>query len=131
MAIRDIFVCNDGAANFHFVNDGRGKFTEVAVLSGLAFNLHGQPNGSMGADCGDIDNDGHLDLFMTDYTGEMPVLYRKIGDGGFEDATEAAGAGRGANLHTKWGTGIVDFDNDGDRDIVHRLRPLPGEHPGH
>ena len=113
----DIFVCNDGAANFHFVNDGRGKFSEVAVLSGLAFDLHGQPNGSMGADCGDIDNDGHLDLFMTDYTGELPVLYRNIGDGTFEDATRTTGAGRSAILHTKWGTGIVDFDNDGDRDL--------------
>ena len=113
----DIFVCNDGTANFHFVNDGRGKFTEAAVISGLAFDLHGQPNGSMGADCGDADNDGHLDLFMTDYTGETPVLYRSLGDGSFEDATAATGAGRRAILHTKWGTGIVDFDNDGNRDL--------------
>lgn len=113
----DIFVCNDAAANFHFVNDGRGHFHESGVLSGLAYNLHGHANGSMGAECGDVDRDGRLDLFMTDYTGEMPVLYRNAGDGFFDDVTSSARLGRAAYTHTKWGSGLVDFDNDGDRDL--------------
>lgn len=113
----DVFVCNDAAANFHFQNDGRGKFREVGVLTGLAYNLHGHANGSMGAECGDVDLDGHLDLFMTDYTGEMPVLYRNAGGGFFDDVTNSARLGRAAFTHTKWGSGLVDFDNDGDRDL--------------
>jgi enediyne biosynthesis protein E4 len=113
----DIFACNDAAANFHFVNDGRGHFHESGVLSGLAYNLHGHANGSMGAECGDVDRDGRLDLFMTDYTGEMPVLYRNAGDGFFDDVTSSARLGRAAYTHTKWGSGLVDFDNDGDRDL--------------
>jgi hypothetical protein len=71
----------------------------------------------MGVDCGDFDNDGRLDLFMTDYTDEMPVLYRNLGDGLFEDVTSETGAGTAAYPHTNWGTGLVDFDNDGFRDI--------------
>jgi hypothetical protein len=113
----DVFVCNDGRANFLFQNDGSGRFDEVAVLSGLAYDLHGNENGSMGADCGDFDNDGRLDLFMTDYTAEMPVLYKNLGGGFFEDATIATRAGSEVFPHTNWGSGLVDFDNDGDRDL--------------
>jgi len=71
----------------------------------------------MGTDCGDFDNDGHLDLFMTDYSNEAPVLYRNLGQGLFEDATNAAGAASSAFPHVNWGNGLVDFDNDGDRDL--------------
>jgi hypothetical protein len=113
----DIFVCNDQAANFLFVNDGHGRFVERAVQSGLAYDVHGKANGSMGVDCGDYDNDGRLDLFMTDYQQEMPVLYRNVGQGVFEDVTAASGAGRSAFPHVKWGTGFVDFDDDGNRDL--------------
>jgi hypothetical protein len=72
----------------------------------------------MAADCGDYDNDGRPDLFMTDYTGELPVLYRNVGGGFFEDATNAARAGNSTFSHTKWGTGFADLDNDGDRDLL-------------
>jgi len=113
----DIFVCNDVKGNFLFQNDGSGRFRETGLLAGVSYNLYGRENGSMGVDCGDYDNDGRLDLFMTDYQGEMPVLYHNLGDGFFEDATLATGAGRAAAPHVNWGTGLVDFDSDGDRDI--------------
>ncbi len=113
----DIFVGNDAMMNYLFRNDGTGKFEECGLLAGLACNSHGSENGSMGVDCGDYNNDGLLDLFMTDYTGELPVLYRNLGKGLFDDATNAAGAGRAAFVHTAWGTGLVDFDNDANRDI--------------
>jgi hypothetical protein len=71
----------------------------------------------MGVDCGDYDNDGRLDLFMTDYQAEMPVLYRNLGGGLFEDATSAARISNDLFPHVNWGTGLVDFDNDGDRDL--------------
>ena len=66
----DVFVCNDLRQNFFFENDGTGKFHEVALAVGLAYNIDGHTNASMGADCGDYDNDGWLDLFMTNYQGE-------------------------------------------------------------
>ncbi len=113
----DVFVCNDNMPNFLFQNDGRGQFTEVALLAGVAYDVSGDANGSMGVDCGDVDNDGLLDLFMTDYQAEMPVLYRNLGDGLFEDATRRTGAGHSAFPYVNWGTGLIDFENDGDRDI--------------
>ncbi len=113
----DLFVCNDAKANFFFRNDGRGSFEEAALEAGLAFNFYGHENGSMGADCGDYDNDGRLDLFMTDYTGERPALYRNLGGGLFEDVAGPAGAAQGTVAPTKWGAVLADFDNDGDRDL--------------
>jgi hypothetical protein len=113
----DVFVLNDVAGNFLFQNDGAGHFREVGVSVGLAFNVDGQELGSMGVDCGDYDNDGWLDFFMTSYVAELPVLYRNLGDGFFQDVTQVTGAGGGCQPHVNWGTGLVDLDNDGDRDL--------------
>ena len=113
----DIFVLNDVAGNFLFRNDGSGRFEEVGLEVGLAYDMLGQPNGSMGVDCGDVDNDGWLDLWMTSYQGEKPVLYRNLAGKGFEDVTSRCGAAAGSIPWVKWGAGIVDFDGDGLRDL--------------
>jgi len=113
----DIFVCNDQRWDFLFRNEGSGKFSEVGLLAGVACNYAGVPTSSMGADAGDFDNDGHLDLVVTDYFNEMSVLHRNLGDGQFEDVAAQAGIGVGAMTFVKWGLGMVDFDNDGLRDI--------------
>lgn len=113
----DIFVLNDVAGNSLWVNDGTGRFQNEAVERGFAFNMNGHELGAMGVDCGDYDNDGWLDFFMTSYSGELPVLFHNLGDGFFEDATLASGAGAGSLQHVNWGTGFVDFDHDGLRDL--------------
>ena len=113
----DIFVLNDVSGNFLFVNDGTGKFEEMGLTAGAAYNVNGDELGSMGIDCGDYDNDGWLDFFMTSYQTELPVLYRNLGNGFFEDVTTLTGAGDATRPYVNWGTGLVDFDNDGDRDI--------------
>jgi len=113
----DVFVLNDVAGNFLFQNDGSGRFDEVGVMTGAAYNGAAHELGSMGVDCGDYNNDGRLDFLMTSYQGELPVLYRNLGGDILEDATMQSGAGDGAFPYVNWGTGLVDFDNDGDRDI--------------
>ena len=113
----DIFVCNDAWRNFLHHNQGEGQFREVGVLAGVAYNLYGDGMASMGADAGDYDNDGWLDLFLTDFQGQLPILFRNLGGGLFEDATMPAGAGQGALNNVKWGCGLVDFDNDGYKDV--------------
>ncbi len=112
----DVFVLNDVARNFLFVNDGTGRFEERGLLSGFAYNGFGSALGSMGIDCGDYDNDGLLDFLMTSYQGELPVLYRNLGNGCFEDATLATGIGEGSFPYVNWGVGLVDFDNDSHLD---------------
>ncbi|MGM0487706.1 MAG: CRTAC1 family protein [Planctomycetota bacterium] len=112
----DVFVLNDVAENFFFRNDGKGNFEEVGLLVGLAYNGFGEENASMGVDCGDVNNDGLLDFYMTSYQAEFPVFYRNLGEGRFEDATQETQAGAGLHPWVNWGIGLVDFDCDGDLD---------------
>ncbi|HID75856.1 MAG TPA: CRTAC1 family protein [Planctomycetaceae bacterium] len=114
----DVFVANDGPpGNFLFRNDGRGRFEEVGTLLGLAFSGMGIVNGSMGADCADVDNDGWLDFYVTSYQRQFATLYRNIEGRMFEDITAFSGAGRRSYNQVTWGCGLVDLDNDGYRDI--------------
>ena len=68
-------------------------------------------------ECIDFDNDGRLDFYQTSYAKELATLHRNLGDGLFADVTLLTGAGTGTFAYVTWGTGLVDFDNDGDRDI--------------
>ncbi len=114
----DIYVGNDALeGNFLFQSDGRGGFREVALASGVAVNRFGAEIGSMGTEAGDIDNDGRIDLFVTDFQPDLPVLFCNLGGGIFEDVTAERGAGAGAWQFVTWGANIVDFDNDGLRDL--------------
>ncbi|MHC5144126.1 MAG: CRTAC1 family protein [Planctomycetota bacterium] len=113
----DIFVANDSTENLLFQNDGTGVFEEVGLLSGVAYELGGKAYGNMGVDCADYDNDGLLDFYVTSYNHEWATLYRNLGEGLFEDVTPSTGSGKGTFLNATWGTGFVDFDNDGDKDI--------------
>ena len=61
----DIYVANDVAANSLFQNDGTGRFVDVGLESGSALDVAGREQGSMGPECGDYNNDGWLDLYVT------------------------------------------------------------------
>ncbi|HCO92753.1 MAG TPA: hypothetical protein DIU00_02180 [Phycisphaerales bacterium] len=113
----DVFIGNDVGENFLFENDGTGKFEEVGLMTGAAYDIHGDEQGSMGVDCGDYDNDGLLDFYVTSYQGQLATLYRNLGGGMFEDVTLVTGAGAGTLPHVTWGNSFVDFDNNGFRDI--------------
>jgi hypothetical protein len=113
----DIIVGNDAMANFVWRNDGSGHFEEVGLLSGLAYDRNGVGLGTMGVECGDYNNDGRLDFYMTSYQKQWAILYRNLGGGIFEDVTHITGAGAGTFNQVSWGAGLVDFDNDGDHDL--------------
>jgi len=113
----DVFVGNDGLANFLFENDGTGTFSESGLITGLAYDGSGSGQGTMGAECADYDNDGRLDFYVTAYQDDLATLYRNLGGGVFEDVTRMTGAGAGTLPHVNWGNGLVDLDNDGDRDL--------------
>jgi hypothetical protein len=103
--------------DFLFQNDGTGKFEEVGLLAGVACDLYGSCQGTMGIDCGDYDNDGLLDFYQTSYQNELATLYQNQGDGLFDDVSQVTSAAEGTFPHVTWGVGMVDFDNDGHRDI--------------
>jgi hypothetical protein len=113
----DIFVSNDTFPNFLLRNNGDGTFTDVALLAGVAYNQNGKTVAGMGTDFRDIDNDGRPDIFQTAMYGDSFPLYRNLGNGQFEDVTDVTGLAAITTLSTAWGTGIFDFDNDGNKDI--------------
>lgn len=113
----DIFVANDSFSNFFFINDGTGRFTEDAAISGVATDRVGRANGNMGIEAADLNGDLLVDFFTTTYQDEMPVLYKQIVDGLFEDATHISKVEPMLYPHVSWGVGLEDFDNDADRDI--------------
>src|SRR5208283_913658 len=113
----DVFVSNDTFRNFLFHNNGNGTFSEVGVLSGVAYNQNGKSFAGMGADFRDIDNDGLPDIFQTAMFGDTFPLYHNLGHGMFEDVNVASHLKTLTSRLTAWGTGIFDFDNDGWKDL--------------
>ncbi len=113
----DIFVSNDSIPNFLLHNNGDGTFKDVALRAGVAYNENGKAVAGMGTDFRDIDNDGMPDIFLTAMYGDSFPLYRNPGKGQFDDVTETTGLAAMTSRFTAWGTGIFDFDNDGNKDI--------------
>ena len=135
----DIFVSNDTFENYLLHNQGDGTFKNVALAAGVAYNAFGNAIAGMGADFGDIDNDGKPDIFEAAMFGEGFPLYRNLGNGQFQDVTAPSGLAALTSRSTAWGVGVFDFDNDGNKDLftanadildnsmilAHRPFPLP------
>ena len=112
----DIYVACDSSPSLLFMNNHDGKFREEALVRGVAYGGDGQEQAGMGIAVGDYDGDGHLDIFKTNFAGDLPVLYKNLGKAVFDDATRASGLAVD-NRFVCWGTGFEDFDNDGWSDI--------------
>lgn len=114
----DLLLASDFGTSAVFKNNGDGTFSKTTDRDVII-----DRNG-MGNSAGDYDNDGDMDWFVTSIYEEPTLpdanygnrLYRNLGDGTFEDVTEAAGV---ANGGWGWGSCIEDFDNDGDLDLFH------------
>src|SRR5437660_6868916 len=76
----DLFVANDTVQNFLFANRGKGKFEEIALQAGVGFNAEGRPRSGMGVDAADYDQDGWLDLFVSNVDQEMYSIYHNNRD---------------------------------------------------
>ncbi len=113
----DAFVANDTVPNFLFHNEGGGRFREVGLRAGVAFNEDGRALSSMGVDARDIDNDGKEDLWVVANDSETFPLFRNLGKGLMMDITYPSGIGRQTMTATGWSNGIYDFNNDGYKDL--------------
>jgi hypothetical protein len=113
----DLFILNDVSRNYLYENDGTGKFREVGIEQGVAFDSQGRYLASMGVDCADYDNNGWLDFFQTSYSEQLPALYRNTGRGYFEEVTAQAVPGSSLVPYINWGVNFGDFDNDGILDL--------------
>lgn len=113
----DLYVANDSMANFLFQNQGDGTFLETGLPSGVAYSEDGKAQAGMGVAWGDYDNDGRMDIYVTNFSDDYNTLYRNEGDGFFRDATYAARVAFPSWQFLGWGTGFFDFDNDGWNDL--------------
>jgi hypothetical protein len=113
----DLFVSNDKIPNFLFANR-KGKFEDIAPLGGVAFNSMGAARSGMGVDAADFDQDGWLDLFLTNVDHEMFSLYHNHKDGTFDDLAVPTGIGGATMLLSGWGCGFFDYDNDGELELI-------------
>ncbi len=131
---QDLYVANDFGENALYLNEAEEGFADVAAERGVL-----DPGNGMGVSFGDYDNDGNLDLHVTnmsstagnrilgrlfpDAAADSSVLkklaagsslYRGDGAGGFVDVTQAVG---GFPAGWAWGGGFIDIDNDGWEDV--------------
>lgn len=95
-------------------NNQRGGFEDVTAAVGLAKVVP-----TMGANFGDFDNDGFLDVYLgtgaPSYAALMPnFAFRNREGKGFADVTAVMGTG---HLQKGHGVGFGDLDNDGDQDL--------------
>lgn len=118
----DLFVANDGVANFYFVNQADPgdnlRFAEQGLLSGLAFDENGKAQACMGVAAGDANGDRRLDFFVTNFHHESNTLYVQQPGGTFIDATRHAGLVEPSFDLLGFGTQFLDADLDGWPDLV-------------
>ncbi len=117
----DLYVANDQDPNFLFQNNGNGNFlpnfSEVALISGVCYNDMGKEEAGMGTDFGDYDNDGWLDLTVSNYQTETNTVYHNHDGTFFTDNTITSGIAEVTHGYLGWGIKFFDYDNDGYQDI--------------
>jgi hypothetical protein len=113
----DLLVANDSRPNFLYHSRHDGTFEENGYLSGFALTEDGRPMASMGIGVGDYDRDGKLDFYISNFSDDYSVLFKNQGNGILADVTFQAGLVEPTIPFLKWGTGFLDFDNDGLLDI--------------
>jgi enediyne biosynthesis protein E4 len=113
----DLLVVNDSTAKQLYVNQGNGTFKETGFESGIALSENGKEQAGMGLGLGDYDNDGKLDVYITNFSDDSNTLYHNDGGGNFTDVTFQAGHGEPTIPFLGWGTNFLDFDNNGWLDV--------------
>jgi hypothetical protein len=125
----DVYVANDQVPNFLFHNRQGKFFDEIGLHSATALNENGSSFAGMGVDFADYDNDGWPDIFVTALSLEGFVLFRNDHDGTFDDVSEKSGIQQASRYLGGWGTKMLDFDNDGWKDLfVANSHVMPGIH---
>jgi hypothetical protein len=113
----DVYVANDTTPNFLWRNNGDGTFTDIGHASGSALGSSGRAYAGMGVDAADVDLDGWLDIFVTNFSREPNSLYVGAGKGLFVESQAQRGLEAGFQT-LGFGTQFIDLDLDADPDIV-------------
>jgi hypothetical protein len=113
----DLLVANDSVPKYLYRNRHDGTFEDVSYLSGFALNDEGREQAAMGIAVGDYNRDGKVDFAVTNFSDDYDTLYRNDGEASFSDVSFAAGIANVTIPFLGWGTGFLDYDNDGLLDL--------------
>jgi hypothetical protein len=113
----DVYVTNDTVANFLYENSGAGQLKDISLHSGASLSSTGVPDGSMGVDVCDYNNDGLADVWVVNYERETNAMYQNAGGMVFRHVSQRIGLNAVGGMYVGWGTTAQDFDGDGDEDI--------------
>jgi len=130
----DLFVANDGVEAYLYHNEHNGAFSEIAAPSGMAYGASGRVMAAMCISLGDYDNDGWLDLYISDFQGSSDHLWHNDGKGNFDEVSDQAGIIAPTHDVLSFGGGFLDYDNDGWLDLFiangHVYREIEQATPG-
>jgi len=113
----DLAVANDSVPKYLYRNKHDGTFEDISYLSGFALNDDGREQAAMGIAVGDYNRDGKVDFYITNFSDDYNTLYRNESDAAFADVTFRAGIATVTIPFLGWGTGFLDYDNDGLLDL--------------
>ena len=113
----DLFVANDSLNAYLYHNNHDGTFKEEGALAGMAFTGQGRTMAAMCIALGDYNNDGWLDLYISDFQGNSDHLWKNDGHGLFDEVSDRAGITLPTRSVLSFGGGFFDYDNAGWLDL--------------
>ncbi len=114
----DLIVANDTQRNLLYVNQGGGRFREMGVASGLAYDENGKARAGMGIDAGVLDSTGRETIVIANFANEMIGLYRYVGNDMFVDRARESKLGHASLTALTFAILLFDADLDGDLDVL-------------
>ena len=113
----DLFVANDGMEAYLYHNKHNGTFTEIAVTSGMALTVNGAAMAAMCISLGDYDNDGFLDLYISDFQLLLTISGATMARVSSKKSATRSGITVPTQNVLSFGGGFFDYDNDGWLDL--------------
>jgi len=113
----DVFVANDTLQNFLYLNLGEGRFDEVSLFYGVAYNAEASRVSGMGCDVSDFNNDGWVDIFYNNLQNQIHALFRNQDGEYFDYVSPTTNVSNLSRRFSGWSNGFIDHDNDGWKDI--------------
>jgi hypothetical protein len=114
----DLVVADDSTLSYLYINRGDGTFEDASYASGFGLNQDGHEVAAMGVAVGDYLNNGMIDFAISDFSEEPKLLFRNDGHTSFTEVSMRSGIGKASMPFLGWGTGFVDYDNDGWLDLI-------------
>jgi hypothetical protein len=114
----DLFVARDASANLLLINQKDGTFRDIAPEAEVAYDAAGVAKAGMGVDAGDMNGDGRPDFVITNFNDQYHSLLVGTSSTLYDDQTASSRLARYTARFVGWGTHYVDFDNDGNLDLL-------------